>query len=442
MDERRPKVKISMGWGSLEDPLSLETHTALGMAADGATIVVVTEALQVAGLCYAGEVRITAELDGREHPLFVGLVNKVEVTDGRARIELSGLQRDLESTSIGGLVVGDGTDGREVIHALMRMSGLPSERIQIEGWTGGPTESFLVAAPIAGISMSSAHPVGSALFTPTNPAQMAFPSGDLVTDFERGDAWASSIVEAQTLLEAEALGLGAIRLGVSLLRAFAFYSYPALDDDVGPFDWNQTRSQPEVRPQVFVGSVTTSRRWLRNVVDFESVEPLNLDAVRIPDATAAAHTLVSRRLSRALQEWHSAADATDDLDRVAHLWRSMECYTSGVKAERLFTPQQLREAQSAIEALGGWSEEQRHRAHEILGRLNEAPLLAKLKRALAVDDVEVTDGEFDALARTRSLRNQLEHGTELSAAEHRSLDLALAVTNRILVKAVLGTTVS
>ena len=51
--------------------------------------------------------------------------------------------------------------------------------------------------------------------------------------------------------------------------------------------------------------------------------------------------------------------------------------------------------------------------------------------------IELGEGEFDTLAGTRSLRNELEHGRSLNELQHRAVERAIAVVNRVLVTAAL-----
>jgi hypothetical protein len=70
--------------------------------------------------------------------------------------------------------------------------------------------------------------------------------------------------------------------------------------------------------------------------------------------------------------------------------------------------------------------------------LNEPPLLARIRATLSADEIDIVDAEFDALVATRSMRNDLEHGGSLTAAQHRAVDLAVAIANRIIVEAVVN----
>jgi hypothetical protein len=104
----------------------------------------------------------------------------------------------------------------------------------------------------------------------------------------------------------------------------------------------------------------------------------------------------------------------------------------------LFSKQELAAVTESMRSTKVWSEDQLARLDDLVSRLNDPPLLARIRATLDADQIEVVDAEFDALVATRSMRNDLEHGRSLTAAQHRALDLAGAVANRVIVEAVVS----
>ena len=445
MGDAQPTLTIRLGWAELREFINVETHRAVGMSEDTATIKLPVEMLKLPGVSFAGEAQITATYGGRVHPLFTGLVDTVDVAeDGIACIELIGLHRDLAASLIGGLVVGPGTGKVEMIYSLLRQAGLPEERIKLDGWKPGPKEFFIVAAPVDALSLSTMRHVGEVVFANFNPVTMNL-TGDspLIHEFETASCWASVTVEALTLVEAEGTGIAKLSAALNEVRAFAYYSYPVLNGEVKPFDWRRTQARPHLASLTYVGAVASARRWLRNRVDGSKLETLDLDELALPTSSEHESGLPAKRqLDRALAEWHLSVDASTEAARLAHLWRALECYVAGVKASArsasLFSKNELTVAADSLRSTKAWSEDQLTRLEELVGRLNEPPLLARIRATLEADEIEIDDAEFDALVATRSMRNHLEHGRSLTAAQHRALDLAAAIANRIIVEAVVN----
>jgi hypothetical protein len=446
MGDTNPTLTIHLGWAEVTDFVNVETHRAIGMSEDKATIKLWVDALKSPGLSFAGEVQITATEGGRVYPLFTGLVDRVSLAgDGVACIELIGLHRDLATSLMGGLVVGKGTGKVEMVYSLMRQAGVPEERIKFDGWKPGPEEQFIVAAPVAALSVSGARQVGEVAFTNDIPVEMDL-TGDspLIPEFEKASCWGWVTVSALTLVEAEGAGIAKLLAALDEVRAFAYYSYPVMNGEVKPFEWRHTQARPQLASVTYVGAVASERRWLRDRVDTSRLETFDLDDLVLrANIELGAARPVKRQLDRALAEWHLSIDASTEAARLAHLWRALECYVAGAKTEsgkstRLFSKQELSVAAGSLRSATAWSEGQRARLDELVGRLNEPPLLARIRATLSADEIDIVDAEFDALVATRSMRNDLEHGGSLTAAQHRAVDLAVAIANRIIVEAVVN----
>lgn len=146
MGDVRPSLNIRLGWADVTGFENVNTNRAMGMTKDKATLDLPVEALRLRGAIYAGEVHIGATYNGQVHPMFTGFVDTADIDDkGIARIELTGLHRDLEASLMGTLVCGEGTDNVERIFSVARQAGWPEDRMDF-GWTPGPRETFIIAA--------------------------------------------------------------------------------------------------------------------------------------------------------------------------------------------------------------------------------------------------------------------------------------------------------
>lgn len=406
--------------------------------ADGASIVLRAEALRAPGIAFCGEATITAEVDGSRHVLFTGLVERVEYDDrGTAHVTLAGLKRDFETTLLAGLQYSD-CDAREIIFSLARLAGFPPERIQIQDWVPGPLEGFIVSVPVAGVSLFVDSHIGNVTITGKNLARLELLTSDMSTAYLEAGVWAYAIVQARTLAEAEALGRAQIEEAITLLRAIGYYSYPTLEGVLRPFEWVATQTRPRASPVTFVGSLAARRRWLRDGADIPVTHMLDLRATDIARIGDTRRQHPRRLLGRALDEWRKSVDALDDVSRVTHLWRAMESYSAGVSVGRLFSATDISKVRERLFSETGLTSAQVDRLNELVGRLNEPPLLLKLRRAMELDGVTISDDEFDALTATRSLRNDIEHGRNLGAAQQRVLEVATAIANRVLVTAMIN----
>ncbi len=77
--------------------------------------------------------------------------------------------------------------------------------------------------------------------------------------------------------------------------------------------------------------------------------------------------------------------------------------------------------------------EKAERVSDILGRINEPPLMARLRTALEEDGVPYNDDELALLQRLRRARNDLVHGRSRVPPSETDLRYAIAIVNRMLV---------
>ena len=389
--------------------------------------------LDAPGVCYGGEVGIEVQVHDLVSRVFTGLVDHVDITDQMATLSLVGGQREFEEHKMGGLVIGKGASVLEVVYCLARDGGLPDHRIDIQRWRPGPREGFLVAVPLEGIVLDNDHSYADVTFSAANPAQLDMPlDHELIERFTSASAWASTVVQADTLLEAEDRGLARIDVAISALRAFGAYNYPSIGNTPREYQRNNSRARVRRADAVFTGSVVSQRRWLR-AADLEDWPLLPVGSVMKRNVVRNG---VHETVARALHEWRLAADALDDYTRVTHLWRSVESYAMRGKPKKRFTGPQLRKIEDAMNGADAWNSEQRERLAEMIGVINSPPLIPRFRATLEKDHFEYVEAEFDAIVSTRGFRNRLEHGQPLSLLEHRAMDRAVAVMNRILVSVI------
>ena len=436
-----PQLRLRLGWEVIKTIQRAQTHRAVGAHDDAATIEVPVEELLRANIAYTPEAAIEALHDGSWQPLFTGLVQDVTLDGEKATVSLVGNQRPLQEVSLGGLVIGDGANAAEMVFSLLRTTGWPPDRIVIDGWQPGPTEMFLVVSPIEGVDIVDNSTLLGVTLSSTNPARTELPTSEqLVSDFRGAGTWAFAVVEADTVFDAEVAGLNAIDLGLSAFRAISSYSYPEMVGLARPFNRDHARAMVRALDIVFVGSLVSKRRWLRRITDKTAIPCLPLrDVMANIPRDISSRTDIDADLARALREWRAASESNDDLLRVAHLWRSMECYARRSNPENLFSDKERKELLRTALNAAAWTDEQAKRIQQTVGMVNSPPLLAQFRSSLRADAISLPEEQFHVVASTRPMRNELEHGRTLSPVEHQLLDNAISVVNYVLLSALLAT---
>jgi len=427
-------VRVLLGWAWLEGATLVEHVIGPGIDRSYASIELPTDQMSLPGIEYRG-VALVESTDEPRQRLFTGLVDHVDPADPTTRVRIIGFEADLSEATTGGLQVGDGGDAREIIHCMFRLAGLSPDRMDLAGWVPGPRETFIVSAVLEGATFGRDWEILDVTFTAENPAKLTLPPSEYVDRYMATDHWAYTTVVDDTLLDAERSGLAKIDDAISAIVATYSFSYPRLEGQLLSYRRDATRVRLARSDLVFVGSLTSARRWLRSQsetllhpeVDLGDVLPAWIEDFRSNET-----------LRLPLNEWRLAVESNDRLARVTHLWRCIELYAAGSRPSRLFSAADLGKIRKALEA--EWRPEQQTRLDDAVSGLNSPPLLVRVKAALKRDGIELTPGEFALLRQTREMRNDLEHGHILSREADIELDRdisrALSVMTRILVTGV------
>lgn len=398
-----------------------------------ADITVANDALIITDPDYQAEAQLFSIAAAGREVVFTGIVDAVTPGEENTEIVLVNAVQLLQESGTGGLGVGAGSYALETTWSLLRAAGVEAERIAFPDFDP-PWEAFEVVAPLDGVELEGETNIGGIRLLPPGPVSRL--ADDLGPDslkqaYSEVPAWAMSYQTARTLFEAESGGLGDIDLALAWLTAVARYSSVALPrGSVRPFRRAWTASRISRRDVTLVRGLVTGRRWLRspeNIFRRPALVPGQIEdfaSMRLPPE-------LSVPLREALAAWRRAVEETDPLAAVVALWEAMEFYASGVSAPRVFPKSILRSIRTkATEGLEG---EQLRRVEEMVGKLNEPPLLRRLRAALEEDGVPYGEEELSLLQKLRRVRNALAHGRSTETPSEVDLKRGKAIVNRMLV---------
>ena len=431
------EARLNIGWTRLGDTKSFSVKRSTGAEDDIATVIIESRRLAASGVAYVGEASAESVVRRIVSRLFTGLVNRVTFDEDLATIELIGSKREFQEVTMGGLVHGEGNSAQELIFCILRINGWPAARTSMHEWSPGPTEQFLVAAPISGASAQVSHKFGDVDIVLTNPCLVTLTGSDIWERFSTSESWAVTTVSADTLYDAEVEGLAKIDIGLSAIRALGAYRYPLLNGKLFSFERDRARAKVRVSDLVLVQSLSSKRNWIRSVSSGEKLDLLEIDSLEINEIEPERLEARGPMFTRSLREWKTAADSSDDSDRVAHLWRSIECYASTGAVPELFSKEELKGIRNAAKSVNAWNQDQLGAINSRMGSINNLSLNEKFRLTLSQHSINLSEKEIDAIYETRNLRNELEHGRALSEPGHRSLDIAIAVMNYVLVSVML-----
>jgi len=383
---------------------------------------------------YFGGISVMVGQRGAEVPRFTGsIVSAKPVADG---VEIEAVSAVSLSESIIPGMVTRGVPPQETIYVLARSSGIPDEKLKIDGLAELPRETFEVVIPIDGLVIDTASHFGGAMLLSADIGLRSL-AGLEVQDELRvafgASAYALALVTTTRMFDAEEQGLAAVDLALAWLTAQLRYGLTHRPDGtLLAFDRKESLAQPLRRDVVFVRGLTTLRQWLRRpraAKQARFVAPTNTE--RSLDHSLPSLTLQDQLALLALAR---ATHEPDALAQVQALWEAIEFYTSRASVSHLFAKSQCKVIRKAIrDALPALSQEQQRRVDYAIGQLNNAPLLIRLRKALDDDNVPIADGEIDLLWKLRNLRNGVVHGRKSELPAPEDVEYAISIVSRMVV---------
>jgi hypothetical protein len=369
--------------------------------------------------------------DSTNDPIISGLTVTASTKESRIAVEVEGA-REMVETLIA-KTVSWGLDAKEMFHTVARGAGLDESRIKIEDYDPPGYQPFLVQVPIEKFKVTRRIDVGPVWFESTEST----PNLDATIDaFARIDeseiaTVASVIVTERFVLDAESLGLNRVEDALAAMAAATLFSQSKRPDGLAlTFNRDQLLARPTARNAAFVIGRIDRRGWVRST---ERSSVLNaLDAVllnrnwpllRLPHPPR--HVLLAAAALR------SAADHNRTLsERNQILWNAVEFYVSTAKVPRLVNTEDRKALKHAVRNSGA-SSTSVERAVQLIGKVNDPPLMTKLLHCADRDEVPFSDEERALLKSLRLNRNHLAHGRNSETLESE-LDQAVSVVARFV----------
>lgn len=322
--------------------------------------------------------------------------------------------------------------GPEAIHLAVSSAGFPEDRINIEGLDEMlPLEAIEVVVPVHGVQINEPVDLGSLRLLPeASEALAVFADSEARAEFGSADGYLVGLEVTKRLLDAERAILAQADDALAWLTVRARYGLAFLPDG-RPQDYSRVvaRARPRRGNLVIVRGMASGRGWFRAVNARDQDVELALD---LADPSwkppASDYGLADRQ---ALLACGRAGHTSDPLDRIQAIWEAIEFYVAGTRPAVLFDPGEVKKIRKSIPK--DIDPELRKRALDLLGKINDPPLMAKLREAVRRDGAPVDEGEFEVLGRLRKARNDAVHGRTPEIPLREDVDHAVSIVARLLV---------
>jgi hypothetical protein len=382
---------------------------------------------------YAAPVQVGVRQGNERAVQFTGHVLRAEPRASQIAVELSSMPELKESVI--GLLATWNVPTAEHFHVLTRSAGLAEEQINIHGLAELPLETFEVAAPVSGLVVNRASSVGDIRFVPVEGVMTALQGlgvdEEITARFAAAGCVALTMTTARRMLDAEENALAKIDRALSWLAIEARYGLSHWPNGTPRrFDRAASRSVLRREDLVWVRGLINARQWIRSPGTVASRVGLNIDPAQRASGADPPRSLTMQD-EQALEALRRAAATTDPVQALTALWEAIEFHTAGISPPALFSDSHLKTLRKSVPK--DLPPRLRGRAIDAINRLNEPPLLARLREAVEQDGVPSADEEWALLQRMRRARNASVHGANVVTIRADELHRAITFVARLLI---------
>lgn len=340
---------------------------------------------------------------------------------------------ELEESTVGVLATW-GVPHYEIVHALTRTAGLTEQQLSIQDLDKLPVELFEVVVPVDGLSVDNPTMVGGCRLMPfraiADELREMTDDDDIIGPFDRAPSVAVALASGARMLDAESAGLTEIDHALAWIAVGLRYGLTHWPDGIPRrFDRSSFRALPQRGQLVWLRGLINGRQWIRSTGPTSSHPGLDLQLQHLRGDPPRGLSVQDRQ---AIESLRRAAAASDPIQAITALWDAIEFYVAGTSGPKPFSDADLKALRKAVPT--DLAPPLRSRAIESINRLNQPPLLSRLRAAVEADGVPTDDEEWSMLQRLRRSRNALVHGAGAeSASSEREILRVVAFVARLLI---------
>lgn len=386
---------------------------------------------RLAGLIdFFGPVRLLSSVSTSSRPVFTGTVTDAVFEDASLNISAATMPELAEVRTAPFTAVN--MPYMDLLHLLLRSAGLAEERIKFQDQPRTYDEIFEVVQPFSGMNFDSALRSVNSSFLPrsalTSNIQLGLEKEWIAEAVAECSGVAVSYVNGSRPFEAEAAARKCFAEDVAWLQVNRVYGGSQWPDGTPrPYTRPGAASRIRLADVILVRGLSSGRKYARVLEQVFDEPPggaleRELPVFDIPD-----------RLSQSAQSLALAADPSfAPMIRIGAIWEALEYYAASFRTPALFTKSELREIRKRSRLAGG---EKESRFNDLVGKLNQPPLMAKIRQRTESDRCPISSTEFEHLVNLRVRRNDATHGRGIREPSLEDINYGISIVSRMLVYA-------
>jgi len=369
---------------------------------------------------------------GQKNLLFTGSVLTAQPEGGSVELSLGSMpeMQDRGMATFAAWMVSP----PEIVHGMVRSAGLRESQLNIHGLDALPLEDFEVVTPVENLQVSARVQIDEVHLLPSEDARRALArlgvAEPIADRFNEAGGHAVTFVTARRMFEAEQEALQRIDVALAWLAVGERYG-SALWPDGTPRHHERAagRAVPRRGSMAWVRGLMTSRQWIRTPQLVAEATSFALDSSGQHAGARHLRLLTAQERQAALALRRAGSDS-EPVQAVTAIWEALEFYVAGVAMPESFSREQLRSLRRAVPK--DLPPALRQRALNTVNRLNEPPLLARLRVSSELDGVMLSDAEWDLLSSLRRARNEAVHGAQQTTVGEAEIQLGVSIVARLL----------
>ncbi len=399
------------------------------------------------------------EIDSNSATIFGGRISDVRVDSSVAAVTIT-CGNHLAS-SLGDYIIpmlAANCNPKKTLYFMLRNTGFETDQIDMDGFDAPSLSGFYaVWMPIQNLKTSEPFGIADVTFESldSEDRKAIEDSLDPTWSYLLDRTWARVYVNSTDHYEAYLVGSEKIDAALDVFGSVKADSRLGIPSNKGatPVDWHQKNQFPLVIREswVYVRDVVTNETILTNVHHMQMNTEIEMDdSLRYRLETGTEHLQVllqepwlnlskqEKGIVYAMHWLRRARDTGNETDKLMYLWNAIEFILGSVEMPHLFSQgdEELKAikktARHVIKKKNPFRNEKLTRLGNVLGMVNNPPLMSKLRYLTKENNIPIVEEEWIRIKSLRDKRNDLIHGNSSVQLDENELKKLAFIVYRVI----------
>ncbi len=358
--------------------------------------------------------------------MFTGNITTVSEEDEFIVVRLEG-GIEFSDTHMSGLQTRIPTP--DLLYAMCRMSGLPDDRINIQGYDPS-VKKYVAFISINGIKLTHKVKYGKFTLMSTNDLKTKIPTDDAKELWElllKADGILSFELDGSNFYDVETIAIEQADAFLTYYSLLLQYPYSKFKDELNLWERKKLHLHLRRGGALLLVNLPKGYTWLHGLDDYLPSQEHELPNISF-DYEQGIKQLDT--ILKPLIIWNRFRNSNDFLLVTVGFWQVVELLCVDIKFPKRFKKEEIKDIEEKIEkVLNGREAESIQIA---LGKVNQRTLDDKIQKYLEAKKIYLTIEDIEILAKFRKIRNGIEHGSSYAEPTNLEVVRLKSILNYIL----------